>query len=110
MRFHGAVGYATSEEVSPGVWADTITEIQYYGDVIRAVRRLEGPSVTPDTLNEDVSVENSISILADAYAYENVDKLRYVSWNGSNWRVTSAENRRPRLILMIGDLWNGNTA
>jgi hypothetical protein len=109
MRFHGAVGYADSQETSPGVWEEVITEIEYFGSVTRAQRRLEGPSLTVPVLNENLAVDNSFSILADAYAYENFEKMRYVSWNGSNWRITNVEVRRPRLILMIGALWNGAT-
>lgn len=107
MRFHGTVGYAeTDEETAPGVWEPVIVEKNYYGDVIRSARRLESTT----TLNDNVTLENSFSILADAFAYENFSKMRYVSWNGSNWTITNVEVRRPRLILTIGDLWNGNTA
>jgi hypothetical protein len=110
MRFHGAVGYATDEETAPGVWTAVITERSYYGDVIRNSRRLETPSSAVPTLNDNITVENSFSIMADAYAYDNFEKMRYVSWNGSNWTITNVEVRRPRLILTIGGLWNGNTA
>jgi hypothetical protein len=106
MRFYGAVGYAESAETAPGVWTDVITEKMYYGDVTRSARRLESTT----TLNDDVTLENSFSILADAFAYENFATMRYVSWNGENWTITNVEVRRPRLILTIGDLWNGNTA
>jgi len=107
MRFHGAVGYANSEETAPGVWTDVITEFEYTGDVVRNTGRLESNLAT---LNEDVSFSNAFSIVADAYAYENFEKMRYLNWNGSNWRVNSVEIQRPRLILTIGGLWNGNTA
>jgi hypothetical protein len=110
MRFHGAVGYATDEETSPGVWTETITEKEYYGDIIRHTRRLEASSPVLPTLNANLKFDNLFSILADAFAYENFEKMRYVNWNGSNWTVTAVEVRRPRLILTMGDLWNGNTA
>jgi hypothetical protein len=110
MRFSGTVGYATSTETAPGVWTDVITEKQYFGDVIRDTRRLDPSSLTPPALNAGITLGNSFSILADAYAYENFKKMRYVSWNGSNWTIDNVEVRRPRLILTVGDLWNGNTA
>jgi hypothetical protein len=106
MRFHGSVGYATSEETSPGVWRDIMTERSYFGDVIKAARRLETPLGTP---NNDISVENSIAIVADAFALDNFTTMRYVSWNGKLWTITDVEIRRPRLILTIGGLWNGDT-
>jgi hypothetical protein len=101
------VGYATSQETAPGVWTNQITERNYFGDVIRDTRRLE-PS--GEKLNEDVSLGNSFSIMADAYATENIGSMRYVTWQGQNWTVTNVEVRRPRLILSIGGLWNGETA
>lgn len=106
MRFYGAVGYATSQEVTPGVWKDVITEINYQGDVFRDSRRLESSA---ETLNNNISVENSFSILADAYALENFLDMRYIVWQGHRWTVATVEDRRPRLILTIGGLWNGNT-
>jgi hypothetical protein len=110
MRFCGTVGYANVEETAPGVWTEVITEKQYYGSVIRNARRLESPSLEPPELNANISLENSFSILADAEAYENFTKMRYISWEGSNWTITKVEVQRPRLILQVGGLWNGNTA
>jgi hypothetical protein len=107
MRFSGAVGYADSQEIAPGIWRDVITEKTYLGDVIRNARRLEPP---PLTANDDIAFENNFSIVADAYAYENFANMRYVVWNGSKWRVTNVEVRRPRLILTVGKVWNGDTA
>ena len=104
-KFHGIVGYAESLESAPGVWREIITGREYYGDVIRNSRRLEAPL---EKLNADIVLENSFSILADAYAYQNFKKMRYVSWNGSNWTITNVEQRRPRLILTVGALWNGS--
>ncbi len=109
MRFHGAVGYATDEEKSPGVWVEVITEVEYYGEITKNTRRLESSPAVP-ALNENLTFDNFFSILADAFAYENFEKMRYITWNGSNWTIESVEVRRPRLILTVGDLWNGNTA
>jgi hypothetical protein len=110
MRFSGAVGYATSVQESPGVFADEITEKTYYGDVTRQARRLEAPATVPPELNNNIALENSFSILADEEAYDNFEKMRYVVWNGKPWTITNVEVRRPRLILTIGGLWDGRTA
>lgn len=107
MRFHGAVGYADADvETAPGVWEPHIVEKIYTGDVVRSVRRLESTV----TLNDNVTLENSFSIVADGFAITNFSKMRYVSWNDENWEITNVEVRRPRLILTVGDLWNGPTA
>jgi hypothetical protein len=106
-RFAGAVGYATSQEGAPGVWSDVLTEKNYYGEVIRDTSRLV-PDATQ--VNADLSLNNAFSIMADAYAMDNVEAMRYVRWNGHYWTITSVEVRRPRLILQIGGLWSGNIA
>jgi hypothetical protein len=110
MRFHGPVGYAEDTETAPGVWSEVITERSYYGDVLIQARRLEDSALVPQTLNPNVTAENRLSIVADAYANDNFAKMRYIRWNGDNWTITRVEVQRPRLILSIGELWNGNTA
>ncbi len=107
-RFFGPVGYGESVESPPGsgVWVDQITEISYYGDVIRNTRRLE----TGEDLNSDISVKNSISIVADDYATEHFFNIKYVRWAGENWIVTNVEVKHPRLILSLGSVYNGVTA
>lgn len=109
MRFSGAVGYAITEETSPGVWEEIITERTYYGDVFKNTRRLEPPPQVPPTLNANILLNNSFSILADAHAYDNYMNMKYVSWEGSNWEITNVEVQRPRLILTVGGPWNGDT-
>jgi len=105
-RFHGKVGYGETVETSPGVWDDVITERSYFGDVLRNTRRLrEGESV-----NDDLSVNNSISIVADAYANDHFFAIRYVQWMGSLWKVSDVEVQRPRLILRLGGVYNGPKA
>jgi hypothetical protein len=107
-RFFGAVGYGDSVEtpVDSGVWIDTINEVEYYGDVIRNSRRLEDG----EGLNSDITVGNSISIVADQYATEHFFKIKYVRWAGTLWTVTSVEVKSPRLIMTLGSVYNGQTS
>ena len=104
-RFHGRIGYGESVETAPGVWVDNIIEHSYFGDVVRNTRELnEG-----ENLNPDLSVQNSISIVADAYAFDHFFAIRYVEWAGALWRVSSVEVQRPRLLLRLGEVYNGPT-
>lgn len=102
-RYFGKVGYGTSVETKPGIWEDVIVEKTYSGDVFRNIRQLrEGEHV-----NGDLSVNNSISIVADAYANANFMNIRYVEWVGTLWTVSDVEVRRPRLLLTLGGVYNG---
>lgn len=105
-RFSGKVGYGETVETAPGVHEDVITERTYFGDVIRnSVQYREGESV-----NNDLSVNNSISIVADAYANEHFFAVRYVVWAGAYWSISEVEFQRPRLLLRLGGVYNGPKA
>lgn len=104
-KFYGKIGYAVTAEVRPGVWKEQITEREYYGDVLRNMRRLE----TSGQVNDNINVSNIISIVADPFANENFHAMRYVEYMGSKWKVSSVEVQYPRLQLTIGGLYNGET-
>lgn len=105
-KFYGKVGYApASVETAPGVWTEPIVEVAYFGDVVRNTRKL----LAGESVNDDLSVNNLISILADAYANEHFFAIRYVEWMGSLWTVTDVEVQRPRLLLRLGGVYNGPT-
>lgn len=103
-RFAGVVGYEILEETSPGVYRPmSIIERPYKGDVIRNTKNTE----PGQWLNDDINVNNEISILADAYAYDHFYAMKYVVWMGTKWKIKSVEVERPRLILSIGGVYNG---
>jgi hypothetical protein len=102
-RFFGKVGYAHSTDRQNGVWEDVVTERFLYGDVVKNTRRL----ITAGDLNSDLTTGNSISVVADDYAMENIFAIRYVEWAGTLWTVIDVEEQRPRLLLRLGGVYNG---
>lgn len=102
-KFYGAVGYAVTEENTPGVWDEHIVERMYYGELIRNTRKLQ----TTEYLNDDINISNEISILADPFAYANFHSMRYVEFMGAKWKIISVEVLYPRLILTVGGIYNG---
>lgn len=102
-RFYGTIGYGVSEETVPGVWSDEITERPYYGDVLNDLRSTSAS----EKVNDDIRLQNRISIVADAYAYGNYLLIKYVEWAGSLWTVTTVDVERPRLTLTLGGVYNG---
>ncbi|MCA1806977.1 MAG: hypothetical protein LC687_03870, partial [Actinobacteria bacterium] len=58
----------------------------------------------------DLSVGNSISIVADAYANEHFFAIRYIRWAGTLWTVQNVDVESPRLVLRLGGVYNGPTA
>jgi hypothetical protein len=107
-KFFGNVGYGESLETATDVWEDVIVERPYYGDVLRNPRTLEDRS---ESVLPGIQANASISILADAYAFEHFFAMKYVSWMGSLWIVREIDaSQRPRLILRLGGVYNGPTA
>lgn len=102
-KFFGTVGYVETMELRPNIYEEVTTERQYYGDVLRNTKRNEGGQ----NLNDNINVNNLISIVADEYAYGHFFAIRYVIWENSKWKVTNVEVSRPRLILTIGGVYNG---
>lgn len=105
-KFYGKIGYGETVESAPGVWSDSIVEHSYYGDVVRNTRRLQ----EGENLNNDLSVGNSISIVADAYANNHFFAIRYIEWAGALWAVSDVEVQSPRLLLRLGGVYNGPRA
>ena len=102
-KFCGNIGYAISKETTPGVWVEDIVERQYFGDVYRNTRKLQ----SGNQVNDSIDISNEISILSDPFANENFHSMRYVTYMGAKWKVSSVEVRYPRLILTVGGLYNG---
>lgn len=106
-KFYGPIGYGTDVE-SPaggGVWKKVITEYMVFGDIVRNTRRLNDGS----QVNNDLSVGNSLSIVADPYALEHFHEMVYIKWLGAYWLVANVEvvPDSPRLMLRLGGVYNG---
>lgn len=101
-KFYGPIGYAVSEDTTPGVWGDQITERMYFGELVRNTRKLQ----STDQLNDNINVANEISILADPFAMDNFCSMKYVGFMGTKWKITSVEVQYPRLILSVGGVYN----
>lgn len=101
-KFFGKIGYTETEQTSPGVWEEKITEREYFGDLTRNTRRLQSSG----NLNDNIVVANEISIVADPFANQNFHAMRYVEFMGTKWKISNVEVQYPRLILTLGDQYN----
>lgn len=102
-KFYGPIGYITQKEVSPGIWDDVVVERTYVGDILQNIRRWE----VSESKNDNLTISNRFSVIADPFAYENFSTMRYIYWLGTRWKITSIEIERPRLILTLGEVYNG---
>ena len=44
-KFYGAIGYAVTKEISPGVYEDSIVTHNYYGEIVRNSRQLPSKQI-----------------------------------------------------------------
>lgn len=100
-KFCGKVGFVKTVETKSGVYVPMEDERPYMGDVTKNYYRWDNG----ENLNDDYNINNTISIVADTYAYHNLPAIKYIVWMGSRWKVTSVEIQRPRLILSIGGVY-----
>ena len=103
-KWFGKIGYAVTAETEPGIWEEQIVERDYYGDMTSDRRKRQNSQ----GVNDDLSLSNVISIIADPFAYENCSHMAYAEIMGTKWKISDIEVQYPRLILTIGGVYNGN--
>lgn len=102
-RFSGLVGFVSTQRTVPGVSSVAVVESPYFGDVKRASLSLNDDQ----TVNAEIRTSNTIEIVADKYASENMFAIRFVVWAGVAWEVVSITEQRPRLLLQLGGVYDG---
>ena len=104
-RYFGEIGYRETIETEPGIWEETITPRNYYGDIVKNYARNAFSEHVTTIKNPECS--NSISIVADPYAFENFHNIVYATFMGTKWVVTNVDaTQYPRLILSLGGVYN----
>lgn len=101
-KYHGKIGFVKDVETAPGVIMPQVEEREYYGDVIRQIRRWD----TPTEVNDHLGLSDEISIVADKYFYENLGYMKYLIRFGVKWKVTSIDFAYPRVRLSLGGEYN----
>lgn len=102
-KYYGKIGYSQSVEVRPGIFKDEIILKEVYGDMNRVRRSLQNSGQVID----NIVLNNELSIVADPFALNNFQSIKYVEYLGAKWKVTSAEVQFPRIILSLGEVYNG---
>jgi len=102
-KFSGEIGFSKTIETEPGIYTDTIVVRKYYGDIERQGRRWE----KGENVNDDLVVNNYVSIVADDFVKENIGMMKWVEFLGAKWKIQSVEIDYPRIKLTLGGVWNG---
>lgn len=101
-KFAGQVGYISQEESVLGVWTPVEKTRKMKGDFYMESSRHQNG----DKVNKDISLNHRISLVGDAYAFDNYYAMRWIEIDGIKWDIVSLEVKRPRIIVNVGGLYN----
>lgn len=104
MKYYDKIGFWEKDvETAPGVYQSKIVEKDYTGDIIENRQRWNDNQ----QINDNLTITNRISIIADMYFNEHMSSIKYVKYLGTKWKVNSLSINYPRVILELGEVYNG---
>ena len=101
-KWHGEIGFGIPVETSKGNWDFQMVRRYYDGEDDITVGRTE----STEFHNDNVRINNTISIVADPFARDNFYNIKYVTYAGMKWKLSSAEIKYPRITLTMGEIYN----
>lgn len=105
-KYSGLIGFADGQVEEDGVVTVKYSEIKLRGDVLNSGYNYQNDSKKYDS----ITVSNQLSLIASDAICNNCSNLRYAYFAGQKWKIISFEIKRPRLIVRLGDVWNGEEA
>lgn len=104
MKYYDKIGFWKNDvEIRPGVYRSEVIEKYYAGDVLE--NRLHWDPA--QTQNDDLNINNKISIIADPYLNDNLGSIKYATFMGVKWKVRNLDIKYPRVIFDLGGVYNG---
>lgn len=103
-KFAGQIGFIKSAERTPGLFENETIERPYTGEILQDVRNWR----SNETVNDDLTLSNRFSVIADNYILNNMYTMKYVVWRGVRWSVTKIELQAPRITITVGGVYNGH--
>lgn len=106
-RYFGKVGYAIQTEVRPSVWEDKIFERDHHGETIDLSFRHQS---SPDQVSKNLMLNMDFEIIASPFAIKHLSCMRYITYMGTRWEITTVSCDPPRIHIKVGGIYNGPTA
>lgn len=103
-RFYGNIGFSVSMETRPGIVEEKYVEKPYKGTIERRSRRWD----SSEYLNDDLTISNDISIVADSFARSHFGVMRYVRWMDQCFEINTAtiDSDTHRITLSLGGVFH----
>jgi hypothetical protein len=102
MRYSGKLGIAEQTEDPPGVWEETITEV----DILGAVEQRTEVLNSSDSVLPQYTTTTSLSVLSRPEPHSS---FRYVTYLGKRWEIASITSDYPKIVIYIGKEYHGPT-
>lgn len=103
MRVSGKLGIVEQTEVRPGIWEETVTEVPYLGDVMQRTEALDGS----DSVLPRYRTNTSVSVPARGVGPRDNSSIRYLTWKGERWQISTIVDKPPMIVIYIGEVYNG---
>lgn len=102
-KYHGKIGYIIPTEEYPGKWKDKAIEREAYGDFLEDRASIQ----QADKISKNISMSGRLVVMIDKFAMTNFQHIRYATYMGTAWSVTSVRPAYPKLHLTLGEMYNG---
>ena len=106
MVWYGKIAYVEQVETEPDVWESKPVEHDYFGNLLKNYKSNQ----EPNSINQNIKLNNQLSVVADPYLLNNFHKISYITFGGGKWRVSSVDVQPPRLILTFGEVYKDEEA
>jgi hypothetical protein len=100
MRYSGKLGISQQTEKKPGVWEETITEVDVLGQVEQRTEML----ATSTSVLPEYTTTTSISVLARPEPH---DSIVYATYLGKRWSIATIVTEFPKIRIFIGKEYHG---
>ena len=104
MKYAGKIGFVMTQDVGKNLWEPVVEERFAYGDIVRDSRRLDDNG----KVNPDYTISAQFSLVADSYFFNHLAYLRYITFRGVKWEVSSVDpTTYPRILVSVNNVYNG---
>lgn len=102
MRWAGKLGYSQQTEIKPGLWEDSITEVDALGELNQRTEALD----SGDTVLPRYRTTTSVSVLSDGSQVP-LSSVVYLTMRGDRFAVSSIVHQWPRIVYYVGEVYDG---
>lgn len=104
MRYSGRLGIVEEQEVRPGVWEEVVTEQKVLGTMENTVAEAR---VIDGEIIPRITSTRSVSVPARGVGQRDNRSIRYATWAGRRWTITSVVDQYPNIVCYFGEVYSG---